>query len=677
MRLVPGKHINSIQLQVYMDARESGSSQLTAAAKAGFCERSARRIDSGEHQPKRGQPRDWRTRADPLAEVWAGELEPMLVREPKLEAMTLFEHLQEQHPGQYQSVLRTLQRRVSEWKALHGVPPELMFELRHNPGELGLSDFTQLKEVTITIAGLPYEHLLYHYRLAYSGWQYVQIIEGGESFIALAEGLQNALADCGGVPQQHRTDSLSAAYVNSGGKHRLTQRYEALCQHYQMHPSRNNPGKAHENGAIESSHGYFKRRLVQQLYLRGSCDFATVADYAAFIQAVVAKLNAKCSEKYATELALLGPLPRYRTADYEIVTVRVSCRATVDLKSVLYTVPERLVGRALTVHLYHNRWRGYLGTQVVVELPRLPAVGGHQGRRLRCINYRHLVGGLRKKPRALLYCSWQQEILPNDQYRVIWRAMLDTLDCDSAARVMVEALYIAATQDKELAVAEYLQKQLGLSSLTLGGLQRQFQLSSPQAAPAIAVTQHPLSSYDQLLHYEPANLSEHSSSVHPHPVESLRKPESPSQESEALSYAESLAAPGTTGDAGALELRSVFAGIERTGSHQPLPGQDCTGDKRVSIASRQVLEQLRVWPLSQSQSSRGDGSGSRPRLDKPGRQLPDFRSFGSRENASSHWHCPRHGGVRQTGQVLFCYRLGADPSASQTQSESTGNAGQT
>ena len=247
---MPGKYINSIQLQVYMDARETGCTQLTAAAKAGFCERSGRRIDSGQHQPKQGQPRDWRTRADPLAEVWASELEPMLKLEPKLEAMTLFEYLQDQHPGQYQSVLRTLQRRVSAWKALHGVPKELMFELRHNPGELGLSDFTQLTGVTITIAGMPYEHLLYHYRLAYSGWQYVQIIEGGESFIALAEGLQNALAACGGVPKQHRTDSLSAAYHNSGGKHRLTERYGALCHHYQMQSSRNNTGVAHENGAI-------------------------------------------------------------------------------------------------------------------------------------------------------------------------------------------------------------------------------------------------------------------------------------------------------------------------------------------------------------------------------------------------------------------------------------------
>ena len=48
--------------------------------------------------------------------------------------------------------------------------------------------FTEVKQVSITIGGQPFEHLLYHYRLAYSGWQYVQVIQGGESFVALSEG---------------------------------------------------------------------------------------------------------------------------------------------------------------------------------------------------------------------------------------------------------------------------------------------------------------------------------------------------------------------------------------------------------------------------------------------------------------------------------------------------------
>ena len=127
-----------------------------------------------------------------------------------------------------------------------------MFMLRHEPGVMGLSDFTKLKGMEITINGATFEHLIYHYRLAYSGWQYAQIIQGGESFTALSEGLQNALAASGGTPKEHRTDSLSAAYRNSGG-HRtkeLTRFYDDLCEHYRMMPTRNNKGKANENGSV-------------------------------------------------------------------------------------------------------------------------------------------------------------------------------------------------------------------------------------------------------------------------------------------------------------------------------------------------------------------------------------------------------------------------------------------
>lgn len=256
---MPGQHINFKQIQIYLKARLSGCTQETAAAKGGFSVSTGRRIEQGKHQPNKESPRPWRTRQDPFAEVWESELVPMLEREPQLRPITLFEYLQEKYPDQYDSSkLRTLQKRVRDWKATFGPPKEVMFEQQHRPGELGLSDFTYFKQATITIAGKPFDHLLYHYRLAYSGWQYVQIVQGGESFIALASGLQNALLKCGGSPKIHRTDSLSAAYrnINSQASEDLTQRYEQLCSHYQMQPTRNNRGLAHENGSIESSHGY-------------------------------------------------------------------------------------------------------------------------------------------------------------------------------------------------------------------------------------------------------------------------------------------------------------------------------------------------------------------------------------------------------------------------------------
>lgn len=402
-----------------MCAKESGSSRPRAAAEAGISDRTARRIDAGTHRPQRGRPRDWRTREDPLDGIWDNELKPMLEREPRLEAETLFEALQDRYGNQYDAQRRTLQRRVEQWKAEHGKPKEVMFQIRHEPGGMGLSDFTHLKGVTITIAGQPLPHILYHYRLAYSGWQYVQVIRGGESFVGLSHGLQNALFACGGVPHTHRTDSLSAAYRNTGGRNpQLTRLYQEVCDHYRMQATRNNPGVAHENGSIERSHSYFKRRLCQALYRRGSFEFESVAQYQAFIEGVITKLNAKCAQKFEAEKPFLQALPRYRTADYEVLSARVSSHSTISIRCILYTVPSRLIGHRLTVHLYPDRLVGLVGTAPVFDLPRLHVPGSAKIRRARVIHYRHVVESLRRKPKAFLYCDWQNELLPNDDWRV-------------------------------------------------------------------------------------------------------------------------------------------------------------------------------------------------------------------------------------------------------------------
>lgn len=574
-----GKTIETYQIRVYMHAREIGLTQADAADIAEFSERTGQRIESGNYQPNRGRVRDWRTCADPLAKVWESELEPMLRREPKLKPMTLFEYLQEQYPGQYGQVLRTLQRRVQVWKALHGPAPEVMFELRHEPGIMGFSDFTELKGIEITINGQPFEHLIYHYRLAYSGWQYAQIIQGGESFIALSEGLQNALFACGGVPQQHRTDSLSAAYRNlGGGKYKpLTRLYDDLCYHYRMQPTRNNTGIAHENGAIESPHGHLKNRIEQALYLRGSFEFASVAEYGALINEAVAKLNAQHKQKFEAEQAYLQSLPKYRVADYEVLTAKVSCRSTIDVRCVLYTVPARLIGRQLELHLYHDRIVGYLQGQIVVELPRLRAE--KDKRRARCINYRHVIEGLRRKPRAFLYCTWQQDLLPDEQWQQLWQQLKARFELDSAAVLIVEALYIAASQDKQGAVAHYLHTQLEANTLTLAALRQHFGLLNSSRIPPLQIQQHALSSYDQLLSPTPI-------------AESLPKPQPTPQALAPVSYADSLGEPRTSSHARELVLRSVLAGSLRIGSPASLECPPAKSLVRSSTAKRKNPFQL-------------------------------------------------------------------------------------
>ena len=279
---MPGKRITDQQIRLYMNERKQGHTQIAAAAKAAIAERTARRIDTGQLTTEVTEKRHWRTRKDPLTDVWAQVLVPLLENNPALLPATLFDYLCDNYPGRYDNkILRTLQRRIKSWKAKYGPAKDVMFRQIKVPGRLGLSDFTWLKDATITLDGVVFKHLLYHYRLAFSGWCYVKVNCGGESYTALSTGLQNAFWRSGGVPLEHRTDSLSAAYINQAEKEKLTERYQDLCRHYGVNATRNTPGLSHENGAIESPHGHLKRRICQALLLRGSDDFKSLGVCAA------------------------------------------------------------------------------------------------------------------------------------------------------------------------------------------------------------------------------------------------------------------------------------------------------------------------------------------------------------------------------------------------------------
>jgi hypothetical protein len=191
-------------------------------------------------------------------------------------------------------------------------------------------------------------------------------------------------------------------------------------------------------------------------------------------------------------------------------------------------------------------------------------------RRARCINYRHVIEGLRRKPRALIYCTWQQDLLPNQPYRQLWQQLQASFDIDSAAVLMVEALYIAATQNKESAVAEYLAAQLATGTLTLAALQKHFQLLKQTTLPTVQVQQHDLKDYDQLLQPDAT-------------TQSLPESQPPPQTPTPLSHAPALGNSGTSGHARAVVLRSVLAGTLRIGGG---PTLECAPQTRpIAVAT--------------------------------------------------------------------------------------------
>jgi len=503
----------------YMAKRASGLSQQLAADAVGISLRSAQRIDRGDLQARALQqqcPRRWRTRADPLAAVWDSVLVPMLEKTPQLEPQTLLLHLEQTFPDQeWYRRKRTLQRRVEQWKALHGPALGVMFMQHHQPGVTGMSDFTLLKGQPITVAGVVLEHRLFHFRLPYSGWCHVEVIHGGESFVALAEALQNALEACGGVPAEHRTDSLSACYRNRDGSYAgdYTSRYRELCAHLGVIATRNNRGVAHENGAIEGPHRHWKHRLEQQLLQRGSREFETEGEYRQLVAQVSTTLNNREEVKGRLEIEQLHlqPLPIERFADYEPMVVRVRSTSTIEVRQVTYSVPSRLIGQQLTVHLRHDRLDLFLRSHAIETLPRLHGQKGQKA--LRRIDFRHVIESLRRKPRALLRAQLLDDLLPGESWRQLWRQLLAALPPDEAAKVMVDALHVAARSNDLAGVEHYLRRALRSGELSVTGLRERYGLRPPRglsALPQLQIPEHQLSSYDELLGAatEPAGTGE-------------------------------------------------------------------------------------------------------------------------------------------------------------------------
>ncbi|HKG76806.1 MAG TPA: IS21 family transposase [Beijerinckiaceae bacterium] len=482
-----------------MKSRQSNVPAI-AAAKAGFSPATAYRIEADPRLPAQKKKPRGRRRPDPLAGVWDSEIVPMLEGAPSIRAVAIFEEICRREPGIAPGVRRTLERRIARWRALNGPERDVIFRQDHPPGRMGLSDFTDLGALGITIASERFDHRLYHFRLAFSGFEHAHVVLGGESFVALAEGLQNALWGLGGVPEQHRSDSLSAAFCNldRDAQEDLTRRYEELCVHYGMTPSRNNRGIAHENGSIESSHGHLKRALGDELLLRGSRDFADLAGYRRFIDEVVGRRNARNRKRIEIERAALKPLPDRRTTDYEEARVLVTSSGGFILRRVFYSVPSRLIGHRLNVHLYDDRLECFLGSTQLLSLRRSRPPQG-SGKHGHVVDYHHVIHALRKKPMALLNLVYRDQLFPRRAYARAFEALLATESEKQACRAMVGLLALAHDRACEADLAQAIDADLDAGCLpNLDRLRDRFK---PDAAviPNVAVELVPLSAYDELV----------------------------------------------------------------------------------------------------------------------------------------------------------------------------------
>jgi len=441
------------QVRLLRRKRLEGKTQEAAAAVADMSVRTARKWEQGLLPSESKRSRYWRTRRDPFADVWESELVPLLARDSEsvLQATTLLDWMQERHPDRFApGQVRTLQRRLREWRALHGPAHEVYFEQKALPGREAQLDFTHANSLGVTIAGEPFDHLLFEFVLRFSGWRFAQLAYG-ETYEALVEGLQNALWTLGAVPEVARSDNLSAAtheLRHSGGR-ALNARFAEVLAHYGLRSTRISPGRSHENGSVEQGHYRLKSALAQALVLRGSRDFATPETYVAFVQEGVAKLNRKAEPKLTEERAHLRPLPAKRVPAYTRYSVCVRKWSTIRISSRTYSVPSRLIGHRVDVHQHADVVEVSYAGKLVEQMPRL------RGSREHRIDYRHVIWSLVRKPGAFARYRYREELFPTPVFRAAYDALCarrgERADIEYVRILHLAASTLEATVERVLA----------------------------------------------------------------------------------------------------------------------------------------------------------------------------------------------------------------------------------
>jgi hypothetical protein len=415
-----------------------------SACRSGMSEKTARKYrDSGKMPSELKSEHTWRTRKDPFKGDWP-EIIELLETSPKLEALTIFQYLQRKNPGRYQDgQLRTLQRKIKRWRALEGPPKDVVFPQEHHPGRLSQSDFTHMGSLGITIANKPFDHLLYHFILTKSNWETVSICFS-ESFESLSEGFQNAIWELGGVPERHQTDCLSTAVNKDGNPEEFTKRYSALMKHYNSTPMKINPGKGNENGDVEQSHYRFKNVVDQELMLRGSRNFNSREEYEQFLRKLLRRRNAGRKKLLELEMSKLQPLPSRKLDSFTSIPVRVSPRSTVLVHGNTYSVNSRLIGETVHVKVYAEYLEIEYAQKVLDRIPRL------RGKKKHCIQYRHVIDSLLKKPGAFENYKYKQDMFPTTRFRMVYDGLLKAKSPRTAAKEYLHILNLAAKENESL-----------------------------------------------------------------------------------------------------------------------------------------------------------------------------------------------------------------------------------
>jgi hypothetical protein len=465
-----------------------------AATKAGMDEKTARKYIKIDKLPSDCKiAHTWQTRPDPFEEEWL-QIKEMLETDSNLEAKTIFQYFQREKPSKFQDgQLRTLQRKIKNWRATEGPAKETYFPQKHYPGRLSESDFTHMSDLEITINNELFHHLLYHYVLTYSNWETGTICYS-ESFSNLSEGLQNALWKLGGVPKKHRTDRMSAAVHKDCNPEKFTDNYSALLRHYDITGERIQAGKANEDGDIEQRHYRFKKALDQRLRLRGSRNFDSLESYRKYLDKLFNDLNLGREERFKEELKVLHRLPLKRLESCVTKEVRVRKSSTIRVNHNTYSVHSRLIHEKVISKVYVDHIEIWYGQKRIDLFPRI------HGSKKHSIQYRHIIDWLIRKPGAFENYIYKSDLFPSSYFRMAYDYLCSKHSKAKANKEYLKILHLAAQESEthvELGIKELLSSGKDINISTIEEMVKNKELSEISCDTKINISQVILSDYDK------------------------------------------------------------------------------------------------------------------------------------------------------------------------------------
>lgn len=488
--------ISPQQYRKLMKTHNKAPNVSRAAMHAGIDRKTARKYLNGAPGPEEPHPvRHWRTHPDAFEEVWL-EVERELVRDPQLQAKTVFEELLRRHPGKFvPGQRRSFERRVRRWKLTHGKEAQLVFVQEHRPGERLQLDWWDAVELGILIGGEPYRHKLVTVVLPYSNWQWAKPCRS-ESFLSLKSGLQAALWELGAAPVYCQTDQSSTAThpKGKGQKGReFNERYLSLLAYYHLRPATIAVATPEQNGDVETGHRHLKDALFQALSLRGSREFPNLASYEEWLKTVLRGRNALREKALAEELPVMQALPLERLPEYDELAAYVSREALVRVGRQAYSVPARYIGERVRVRMEELWLSFYWGEELIERVERQPGV-----RKGVFVNWRHVLPQLLRRPGAMLRWRHRASLFPNALWRRAFDLLLEQSGQRRGEREYLRLLELALEHGQERVEAEL--TQMG-DTLSITAIRERFGVSAEDPAAKIIVVdfQADLQSYDGLL----------------------------------------------------------------------------------------------------------------------------------------------------------------------------------